>query len=122
MLLDGRSIHESSAKSVARRLGMLHQSPAAPESFTVLDLVGRGRYPHQSLFRQWSDAVQQAVVAAMGLLGDRRSGHRHAAGRCRSGQRLMGCRMPIVTGQRRQDAAHAGCLLVPALPLEYARQ
>src|SRR5438445_11623967 len=40
--LDGRSIHELPTRQVAQRLGILPQSPVAPEGMTVADLVGRG--------------------------------------------------------------------------------
>jgi iron complex transport system ATP-binding protein len=67
VLLDGRSIRELPAREVARQLGMLPQSPVAPDVLTVEDLVARGRYPHQGLFRQWSErdalAVEEALVA-----------------------------------------------------------
>jgi iron complex transport system ATP-binding protein len=67
VLLDGRSIRELPSREVARQLGMLPQSPVAPDSLTVEDLVARGRYPHQGLFRQWSErdeaAVEEALVA-----------------------------------------------------------
>ena len=69
MLLDGRAIHSTPAKAVARTLGMLPQSAVAPETITVLDLVGRGRFPHQTLLRQWSDADQAAVEQAMAAAG-----------------------------------------------------
>ena len=69
VLLDGRAIHQQPAKAVARTLGMLPQSAVAPETITVLDLVGRGRFPHQSLLRQWSDADQDAVEKAMAAAG-----------------------------------------------------
>ncbi|MFT4215641.1 MAG: ABC transporter ATP-binding protein [Micropruina sp.] len=69
VLLDGRAVHTMPAKQVARILGMLPQSATAPETITVLDLVGRGRFPHQSLLRQWSDADQLAVEQAMEAAG-----------------------------------------------------
>jgi len=66
-LLDGVPIGSIKSKKVARELAMLPQSPIAPEAITVRDLVGRGRYPHQTLLRQWSPgdeaAVQQALAA-----------------------------------------------------------
>lgn len=65
VILDGRSISDLAAKDVARRLGLLPQSSIAPEGITVADLVARGRYPHQSLFRQWSKADEEAVIDAM---------------------------------------------------------
>jgi iron complex transport system ATP-binding protein len=47
VLLDGASIHGIPTKDVARTLGLLPQNPIAPEGLTVVDLVGRGRAPHQ---------------------------------------------------------------------------
>jgi iron-siderophore transport system ATP-binding protein len=65
VLLDGRAIGELPSKQVARRLGLLAQSATAPDGITVVDLVARGRHPHQSLFRQWSREDERAVQAAM---------------------------------------------------------
>jgi iron complex transport system ATP-binding protein len=69
IILDGVSIGKLPAKEVARRLGLLPQSSIAPDGITVADLVARGRYPHQSMFRQWSAADQEAVAAAMTATG-----------------------------------------------------
>lgn len=65
VLLDGEDIHRLPTKEVATRLGILPQQPIAPEGITVSDLVARGRNPHQRFFRQWSDADEVAVVAAL---------------------------------------------------------
>lgn len=65
VLLDGESIHRMPTKLVAQRIGILPQSPVAPEGLTIEDLVGRGRYPHQSLFQRWSHADEAAVEAAL---------------------------------------------------------
>ncbi len=65
VVLDGRDIHATSAKDVARRLGLLPQSAIAPDGITVSGLVSRGRYPHQSFLRQWSRADEEAVARAM---------------------------------------------------------
>lgn len=65
VLLDGVPIASIKSKKVARQLAMLPQSPIAPEAITVRDLVGRGRYPHQSLLRQWSTADESAVQRAL---------------------------------------------------------
>lgn len=65
VLLDGRAIHDLSSKAVAKRLGLLPQAPTAPENLTVEDLVARGRYPHQGLFRQWSERDEAAVEHAL---------------------------------------------------------
>lgn len=65
VVLDGESIHQLPTKHVARLLGLLPQSPIAPDGILVGDLVARGRTPHQSLFQQWSVADQAAVRAAL---------------------------------------------------------
>lgn len=66
VILDGHDIAHMPAKVLAQRLGMLPQSPQAPEGLTVYELVAQGRYPHQSWLQQWRDqdaqAVQQALV------------------------------------------------------------
>lgn len=67
VLLDGQAVHAMRTKEVARRLGLLPQSPTAPEGLRVEDLVARGRYPHQRLFQQWSDADEVAVSRALAL-------------------------------------------------------
>ena len=65
VLLDGKAISAYPAKEVARRIGLLPQTALAPDGIRVADLVARGRYPHQSLLRQWSRADADAVAAAM---------------------------------------------------------
>lgn len=65
VLLDGKSIHSVSTRQVATQLGLLPQTPVAPDGITVADLVGRGRYPHQGWFRQWSKDDDAAVAAAL---------------------------------------------------------
>ncbi|MDJ1133378.1 ABC transporter ATP-binding protein [Streptomyces iconiensis] len=63
--LDGRSVAETPTKEVAAVLGILPQSPVAPEGITVSDLVGRGRYPHQGWFRRWTAEDDEAVAGAL---------------------------------------------------------
>lgn len=69
VLLDGKEISSYRAKEVATRLGLLPQSSLAPDGITVADLVARGRYPHQGLIRQWTDADERAVSSAMTATG-----------------------------------------------------
>lgn len=69
VVLDGQSIHRLPTKQVARLLGLLPQSPIAPDGILVGDLVARGRTPHQSLFQQWSRADEAAVRAALEATG-----------------------------------------------------
>ncbi|MFI1016707.1 ABC transporter ATP-binding protein [Streptomyces sp. NPDC020965] len=63
--LDGRSVHSIPTRELAQRLGILPQSPVAPEGLTVIDLVGRGRSPHQTWWRQWSSGDERAVREAL---------------------------------------------------------
>jgi iron complex transport system ATP-binding protein len=65
VLLDGRELHRTPTREVARSLGLLPQSPVAPEGVTVGDLVARGRSPHQRWWQQWSADDQRAVEEAM---------------------------------------------------------
>ena len=65
VILDGKDVHRMPAKQLARTLGLLPQSPIAPEGITVSDLVGRGRHPHQGIFSRWSREDDLAVAAAL---------------------------------------------------------
>jgi iron complex transport system ATP-binding protein len=69
VLLDGRDVHSMPAKELARTLGLLPQSPIAPEGITVADLVGRGRHPHQGIMSRWSSADDEAVAFALDTTG-----------------------------------------------------
>jgi len=69
VVLDGAAIHRLPTKEVARRLGLLPQSPIAPEGIVVGDLVARGRTPHQTIFQQWSVADADAVRVALAATG-----------------------------------------------------
>ncbi len=67
VVLDGKALHTLPSKEVARTLGLLPQSPIAPEGIVVADLVGRGRHPHQKLLARFTahdyDVVAQALAA-----------------------------------------------------------
>ncbi|MER6171583.1 ABC transporter ATP-binding protein [Streptosporangium sp. NPDC001681] len=69
VLLDGKRIDRMPSREVARILGVLPQSPSAPEGLTVADLVSRGRHPHQTWYRQWSSDDESAVGAALAMTG-----------------------------------------------------
>ncbi|WP_199182384.1 ABC transporter ATP-binding protein [Cryobacterium sp. Y11] len=63
--LGGRNIAAVPGKQVATVVGLLPQQPVAPDGITVADLIGRGRYPHQGWFRQWSSTDDEIVAGAM---------------------------------------------------------
>ncbi|MFG2227010.1 ABC transporter ATP-binding protein [Streptomyces sp. NPDC048644] len=65
VLLDGTDLARIPTKTIARSVGLLPQTPVAPEAITVGDLVARGRQPHQRWWQQWSDDDERAVTEAM---------------------------------------------------------
>ncbi|GGY09420.1 iron-enterobactin transporter ATP-binding protein [Litchfieldella qijiaojingensis] len=67
VLLDGKDIHRSRTRDVARKLGILPQGPSAPEGVTVRELVCLGRFPYQHLWRQWSSEDERAIKEAMAI-------------------------------------------------------
>ncbi len=69
VLLDGVPLGDLRTIEVARTIGMLPQSPIAPDAITVGELVGRGRYPHQGWFRRWTAADDVAVDEALTSTG-----------------------------------------------------
>ena len=69
VVLDGKSIHESSTKEVARSLAILPQVLLTPESISVEDLVWFGRHPHRSSLRMQSSTDRDAVEWAMRVTG-----------------------------------------------------
>ncbi len=71
VILDGRALHDMQTRHVAREIGLLPQGPIAPDGIRVIDLVSRGRYPHQNLFSPWSPKDEAAVAAAMDATGVR---------------------------------------------------
>lgn len=69
IVLDGRSVHARPTKEVARILGLLPQSPIAPEGIAVADLVGRGRHPHQKVLARWTAHDYEVVADALEATG-----------------------------------------------------
>lgn len=65
VLLGGEELARLTPRTVARDLALLPQSPVAPEGITVADLVGRGRSPHQGMFRRWTAEDERVVAEAL---------------------------------------------------------
>nr|WP_222865555.1 MULTISPECIES: ABC transporter ATP-binding protein [Corynebacterium] len=63
--LDGKELGSYSSRELAKRLGLLPQTPIAPDGITVADLVGRGRTPYQGILGRWSSADYDIVAEAM---------------------------------------------------------
>ena len=68
-MLDGKALHTPPSKEVARTLGLLPQSPIAPEGIAVADLVGRGRHPHQKLLARWTAHDYEVVAESLAATG-----------------------------------------------------
>ena len=49
--LDGKAIHATPTRELARRMSILPQKAQAPEALTVYELVSYGRYPHRKWLR-----------------------------------------------------------------------
>ncbi|ANQ70977.1 ABC transporter ATP-binding protein [Rhodococcus sp. 008] len=71
VVLDGNDIRSYRNKEVARRIALLPQSPLSPGAISVADLVSRGRYPYQSMLRQWSPEDEHVVSEALNEVGMR---------------------------------------------------
>jgi iron complex transport system ATP-binding protein len=65
VLLYGRDIQHQPSKQVAQQLGLLPQSPIAPENLTVRELVALGRFPYQSF---WSNQDQDKSKIAEAMV------------------------------------------------------
>jgi iron complex transport system ATP-binding protein len=69
VVLDGKALQGRPTKEIARTLGLLPQSPIAPEGIAVADLVGRGRHPHQKLLARWSAHDYDIVAGSLAATG-----------------------------------------------------
>jgi iron complex transport system ATP-binding protein len=69
VLLGDTDIARLGPRQIARAIGLLAQSPQAPEDMLVEELVRLGRYPHQSLLQPWSPEDTAAVEAALAGTG-----------------------------------------------------
>ncbi|MBO2560637.1 ABC transporter ATP-binding protein [Shewanella algae] len=69
VILGHTPLAQLSNKARARELALLVQKPELPEGIDVQELVSRGRYPHQSLWHQWSEQDELAVAQALAATG-----------------------------------------------------
>ena len=67
VVLDGKELHRLPTRQVAHTLGLLPQSPTAPEGIVVSDLVARGRHPYQRVLSRWTAEDDEAVTRALEL-------------------------------------------------------
>lgn len=69
ILLNGLPILKQNTKTVARQVALLPQKPLTPTATTVRELVARGRYPHQSLWKAHSAQDEAEVSNALAATG-----------------------------------------------------
>lgn len=69
VLVDGKLIGSIPTRQLARQLGLLPQSPLAPDGVTVSDLVARGRFPYRSMLGGMGAEDLEAVAEAMQVMG-----------------------------------------------------
>jgi iron complex transport system ATP-binding protein len=69
VLVEGVDLSEQRPKQIARRVGLLAQSPTTPSAITVAELVSRGRTPHQGLLRAWSPEDEEIVADSLREVG-----------------------------------------------------
>nr|WP_275433965.1 ABC transporter ATP-binding protein [Cutibacterium avidum] len=69
VVLDGQELPTVPTRQLARIVGLLPQSPTAPTTITVADLVARGRAPHQGIFGRWTTDDEQTVASALERTG-----------------------------------------------------
>ncbi len=132
ILLETIDIAKLGERLLARQVGLLAQSPSAPEDMTVEELVRLGRYPHQSMLQPWSHDDTRALETAMAGTGVAHLRHRHLGSL--SGGQLQRVWIAMVLAQETEivcldepvnhlDMSHQlGCLdLVRQLNSEFGR-
>lgn len=67
--LDGKAIHKTSTKEIAKKMAILPQTPEAPSGLTVSELVSYGRFPHQRGFGRLTDDDRKIVRWAIDVTG-----------------------------------------------------
>ncbi|MBM7693042.1 iron complex transport system ATP-binding protein [Peribacillus deserti] len=67
--LDGKMIHKTPTKEIAKKLAILPQSPEAPDGLTVFELISYGRTPHQSGLSRLTQHDQTMIEWALDVTG-----------------------------------------------------
>jgi len=96
--LDGAPARSLPTRQIARRLAILPQKPLTPSATSVRDLVSRGRHPHQSLLRPWTEQDAAAVADALAATGMTELADRDAASL--SGGQLQRAWIALVLAQQ----------------------
>lgn len=84
--LEDVNILEWNTKKLARKLGLLPQSPVVPEGIRVTELVSRGRFPYRKFMQNMTSDDFRAVQEAMDTMGVSHLGD-HSVDELSGGQR-----------------------------------
>lgn len=69
VVLDGKNLHSTSTKEIAKKIAILPQSPDVADGLTVGELVSYGRYPHQKGFGRLSKKDKEEIEWALNVTG-----------------------------------------------------
>lgn len=67
--LNNQDINKKASKEIAKQIAFLSQSPSAPESLTVTELVSYGRFPYQKWGMGLENQDYQAIETALKKTG-----------------------------------------------------
>ncbi|ART75426.1 iron-dicitrate transporter ATP-binding subunit [Sutcliffiella horikoshii] len=67
--LDGKAIHKTPTKEIAKKMAILPQTPEAPNGLDVTELVSYGRFPHQRGFGRLGKEDKEIVHWALEVTG-----------------------------------------------------
>lgn len=68
ILLDNKELLSIPSKKTAQIMGLLPQTPTAPDGIKVADLITRGRYPYRKMFQNMTQKDFEAVEEAMEIM------------------------------------------------------
>ncbi|WP_250278943.1 ABC transporter ATP-binding protein [[Clostridium] colinum] len=66
--INDKQLEDFNTKQLAQILGLLPQSPIAPEGISVFDLVSRGRFPYRKFLKGISSQDRKAVENALKIV------------------------------------------------------
>lgn len=67
--LDGKLIHKTPSKEIAKKMAILPQSPDAPEGLSIYELISYGRTPYQSGFSRLTTHDCEMIEWALSVTG-----------------------------------------------------
>ena len=65
ILVQGKSVHKTDTREIARIIGLLPQSPKAPNGLTVEEIVEYGRFPHKKKNTRMTPEDRQIIDQAL---------------------------------------------------------